>query len=145
MLEQVQDPQNVGAILRTAAALGALGMVIPARHAPRETGVLAKAASGARETVPIARVTNLARALVILKSAGLWCVGLDAEAPTALSAQTLPEHICLVLGAEGRGLRRLTGEQCDLLVSISMSGGIGSLNVSAAAAIALHAHSSAQF
>ncbi len=139
-LDQVQDPRNIGAILRSAAALGAVGMVLPDRHAPRETGVLAKAASGALETVPLARVTNLARALTAMKAAGLWCVGLDADADAMLTPRSLPDRACLVLGAEGRGLRRLTAEQCDLTVSIPRAGGIASLNIAAAAAIALHAH-----
>lgn len=140
VLDRVQDPRNAGAVLRSAAALGAVGLVVPDRHTPRESGVLAKAASGALETVPIARVANLARALARMKEAGLWCVGLDASAGDALDPAALPDRAALVFGAEGRGLRRLTAVQCDLLARIPVSGGVASLNVSAAAAIALHAH-----
>ena len=142
VLDRVQDPRNVGAILRSAAAFGAIGAVLPDRHAPRESGVLAKAAAGALETVPIVRAANLARALAAMKAAGSWCVGLDADAPDALAPETLPSRTCLVLGAEGRGLRRLTAERCDLLARIPMAGGAASLNVAAAAAIALHVHAS---
>ncbi len=140
VLDQVQDPRNVGAILRSAAALGALGVVLTDRHAPRESGVLAKAAAGALETVPVVRATNLARALAAMKAAGSWCVGLDAHAPDALTPGALPDRACLVVGAEGRGLRRLIAQRCDSLVRIPMIDGAASLNVAAAAAIALHVH-----
>ena len=140
VLDRVQDPQNAGAILRSAAALGALGMVIPDRHAPPETGALAKAASGALERVPVIRVANLARALSAMKAGGFWCVGFDADSETELSRDALPDRCALVLGAEGGGLRRLTSETCDLLLRIPMARGAASLNVSAAAAIALYAH-----
>ena len=140
VLDRVQDPQNAGAVLRSAAALGALGMVIPDRHAPPETGALAKAASGALERVPVIRVANLARALSAMKAGGFWCVGFDADSETELSRDALPDRCALVLGAEGGGLRRLTSETCDLLLRIPMARGAASLNVSSAAAIALYAH-----
>ena len=140
VLDRVQDPQNAGAVLRSAAALGALGMVIPDRHAPPETGALAKAASGALERVPVIRVANLARALSAMKAGGFWCVGFDADSETELSRDALPDRCALVLGAEGGGLRRLTSETCDLLLRIPMAQETASLNVSAAAAIALYAH-----
>ena len=108
VLDRVQDPQNAGAVLRSAAALGALGMVIPDRHAPPETGALAKAASGALERVPVIRVANLARALSAMKAGGFWCVGFDADSEAELSRDALPDRCALVLGAEGGGLRRLT-------------------------------------
>lgn len=141
VLDRVQDPQNVGAVLRSAAALGALGMVIPDRRAPPETGALAKAASGALERVPVIRAANLARALAAMKARGFWCVGFDADSETELSPGALPDRCALVLGAEGGGLRRLTAETCDLMLRIPMEEGAASLNVSAAAAIALYAHS----
>ncbi len=137
-LDQVTDPQNVGAILRSAAALGAMGVVMTEAHAPPSDGVLAKAASGALERVPLARVPNLVGAFEKLKAEGFWIAGLEAEAPKTLAEAGLTGRIVLVLGAEGAGLRRLTRERCDWLVRIPLSGVIESLNVSAAAACALY-------
>jgi len=138
MLDGVTDPQNVGAILRSAAAFGAKGVIVQDRHAPAFAGALAKAAAGAVDLLPHARVTNLSRALEHLADLGWRAVGLDGESKTPLSDAFDGSPTVLVLGSEGEGLRRLVAEHCDVLVAIPMPGGFESLNVSAAAAVALY-------
>ncbi len=139
ILDHVTDPHNVGAVLRSAAAFGASGLVMTRRHSPPLNGTLAKSASGALELVPIALVQNLAKAMGELRASGFVLLGLDGKADHAIEDEIFDRPVGLVLGAEGKGLRQLTAETCDRLVRITTAGGVASLNVSNAAAVALHA------
>jgi 23S rRNA (guanosine2251-2'-O)-methyltransferase len=138
VLDQVTDPRNIGAILRSAAAFGVAAVITQDRNAPEETGAMAKAASGALETVPLLRAVNIARTLIALKATGLWVVGLDAGGGILAGPALADRRIALVLGAEGEGLRRLTRETCDEIAGLAMKGAMESLNVSAAASVALY-------
>ena len=137
VLDQVTDPHNVGAIMRSAVAFHAEAVIMPEAGAPSESGVLAKSASGATELIPLIRVANLAHAMEALKKAEFWCVGLDGYAKDYITDRKLPKKCALVLGAED-GMRRLTMENCDMVVKLPMNPAIESLNVSNAAAVAMY-------
>ena len=138
VLDQITDPHNVGAIMRSAAAFAVKAIVTTARHSPEATGVLAKSASGALELVPLVLVQNLARALTELNDRGFMTVGLDSAGGEDLTAIQLQQPLALVLGAEGKGLRQLTRETCSAVARLDMPGDIKSLNVSNAAVLALY-------
>ncbi len=137
ILDGVQDPHNLGACLRTADAAGVHALILPRDNAVSVTPTVRKVASGAAETVPVFQVTNLARTLDQLKAAGIWLVGAAGDAQGSLYETDLRGPLALILGAEGKGLRRLTQERCDFLVQIPMAGSVSSLNVSVAAGICL--------
>jgi 23S rRNA (guanosine2251-2'-O)-methyltransferase len=137
VLDGVEDPRNLGACLRTADAAGIDAVVVPKAHSARLTSAAIKTATGATETVPVFRAPNLARTLTWLKEAGVWVVGADAEASQTLYAAKLAPPVAMVLGGEGRGVRRLTRDLCDELVSIPMRGTVESLNVSVATGVVL--------
>lgn len=144
VLDQASDPRNIGAVMRSARAFGADAIILQDRNSPPETATMAKAASGALETIPLIRVTNLARALWALKDAGFWVSGLDGYAETSIDNANISEKSVIVLGAEGTGLRRLTRETCDQTVKIPINTDAESLNLSNAAAVALYALTRAQ-
>jgi 23S rRNA (guanosine2251-2'-O)-methyltransferase len=137
VLDQVEDPRNLGACLRTADAAGVDAVVVPRARSARLGAAAEKVATGAAETIPVFSAPNLARSLAWLKQAGVWIVGTDAAAGQSLYSARLAPPVGIVLGSEGRGLRRLTRESCDELVSIPMHGVVGSLNVSVAAGVVL--------
>ena len=141
-MDQVTDPHNVGAVIRSAAAFGAKAIITTDRHAPPESGTLAKSASGALEAMPWVRVTNLSRALEQLAEIGFWRIGLDGYAKTDIRDADFGDNIALVLGAEGKGIRKGTADHCDALVKLPISRTVESLNVSNAAAVALYVFSS---
>ncbi|HKM39908.1 MAG TPA: 23S rRNA (guanosine(2251)-2'-O)-methyltransferase RlmB [bacterium] len=138
VLDQMEDPRNLGAAARTAAAAGAHGIVIPKRRAAPVTGVTEKAAAGALDQIPVARVTNLRRCLQDLKTAGLWTVGADMDGDSLYYERDLTGPIALVVGGEDRGLGRLLGRECDFIVRIPMKTGVASLNASVAASLLLY-------
>lgn len=144
ILDQVTDPHNIGAIMRSAVAFHAVAVIMPDAGAPSESGVLAKSASGATELIPLIRVANLAHAMDMLKKADFWCVGLDGYAKDYISDRKLPQKCALVLGAED-GMRRLTMDNCDMVVKLPMNSDIESLNVSNAAAVAMYEWNRNQF
>lgn len=138
ILDQVTDPQNIGAIIRSCAAFGTLGLVVQDKNSPVESGAMVKATAGTMEFVPIARVTNLSRAIEQLKDNGFWVMGMDGCADVTIDKVNKEGKIAIVMGSEGKGMRRLVQENCDTSVKLPISENVESLNVSTAAAIALY-------
>ena len=138
ILDQVTDPQNIGAIIRSCAAFEALGLIVQDKNSPLESGAMDKAAAGTIEFVPIARVTNLSRAIETLKENGFWVMGMDGYAETTIDKINKDGKIAIVMGSEGKGMRRLVQENCDSSVKLPISPNVESLNVSTAAAITLY-------
>lgn len=138
ILDQVTDPQNVGAIIRSCAAFGAMALIMQDKNAPGEGGAMAKAAAGTIEFMPLCRVTNLSRAIEQLKKAGFWVVGMDGQAKITIDKMNKNGKIAMVMGSEGKGMRRLVEESCDEVVKLPISEKVESLNVSTAAAVALY-------
>lgn len=138
ILDQVTDPQNIGAIIRSCAAFGALALIVQDKNSPQESGAMAKAAAGTMEFVPVVRVTNLVRAIEMLKQHGFWTVGMDGYAETTIDKMDKSGKWAVIMGSEGAGMRRLVEESCDLTVRLPISEKVESLNVSTAAAITLY-------
>lgn len=143
VLDQVTDPQNIGAIIRTCVAFDALAMIVQDKNSPVETAAMAKASVGAIETLPICRVTNLSRAIQQLQNDGFWAIGMDGTADTTIDKIKKSGKNIIVMGSEGKGMRRLVEENCDIIVKLPISNKVESLNVSTAAAIALYEMSKA--
>ena len=138
VLDQVTDPQNVGAIIRSATAFGVDALMVQDKNSPQESGAMAKAAAGTLELVPVVRVTNLSRAAEVLKKSGFWIVGMDGYAKTTIDKVDKSGKLAVIMGSEGSGMRRLVEESCDLTVRLPISDKVESLNVSTAAAIVLY-------
>jgi 23S rRNA (guanosine2251-2'-O)-methyltransferase len=137
LLDGVEDPQNLGAIIRTAECLGAHGVIIPKHGACPVTPAVTRASAGASEHLKVAMVTNLVRTIKELKDQGLWIVGTDSQAPVSCFDMSFPGPVALVIGGEGSGMRRLVRENCDYMVNIPMMGRVNSLNASVSSAIVL--------
>ena len=138
ILDQVTDPQNIGAIIRSCVAFDTLALVLQDKNSPTETGTMAKASAGMIEQLPICRVTNLSRAMAQLKDSGFWIIGMDGYAKTYIDSVNKNGKIAIVMGSEGKGMRRLVEESCDTTVKLPIAPTVESLNVSTAAAIALY-------
>lgn len=138
VLDQVTDPQNIGAIVRSCAAFGCTALIVPDKNSPQESGAMLKAAAGTFENMPVCRVTNLSRTLERLKKAGFWIVGMDGYAKTNIDKLDKKGKLAVVMGSEGKGMRRLTEESCDITVRLPIADNVESLNVSTAAAVVLY-------